>query len=33
VRVGRRLDREHSVIRDVLKRAGIPRRDSHGRVR
>ena len=30
-KVGRHFDREHTVIRDVLVRAGIPRRDSHGR--
>jgi hypothetical protein len=32
-RIGRHFGRENTVIRDVLKRAGIPRRDSHGRVR
>lgn len=31
--VGRHFGREHTVIRDVLERAGIPPRDSHGRQR
>jgi hypothetical protein len=31
--VGQHFGREATVIRDVLKRAGIPRRDSHGRER
>jgi hypothetical protein len=30
-KVGKHFNREHTVIRDVLQRAGIPRRDSHGR--
>ncbi|SHH31877.1 hypothetical protein SAMN05443575_3703 [Jatrophihabitans endophyticus] len=29
--VGRHFGRDHTVIRDVLKRAGVERRDSHGR--
>lgn len=32
-KVGRHFGREHTAIRDVLERAGIPRRDSHGRDR
>jgi hypothetical protein len=32
-RIGEYLGRQHTVIRDVLKRAGVPRRDSHGRPR
>lgn len=32
-RVGQHLGREHTVIRDVLVKAGIPRRDTHGRPR
>lgn len=32
-KIGRHFRREHTVIRDVLVRAGIPRRDSHGRPR
>ncbi len=32
-KVGRHFDREHTVIRDVLVRACIPRRDCHGRNR
>jgi len=32
-KVGSQFDREHTVIRNVLKKAGIPRRDSHGRTR
>ncbi len=32
-RVGRQLGRDHSAIRDALKRSGVPRRDSHGRER
>lgn len=31
VDVGKRLDREHSTIYKVLKRAGVRMRDSHGR--
>lgn len=33
IRVGNHFGREHTVIRDILRRAGIPRRDSHGRPR
>lgn len=29
-KVGRQFGRDHTVIRDALERAGIPRRDSHG---
>jgi transposase len=32
-RVGHHFGREHSVIRDILERAGIARRDVHGRER
>lgn len=32
-RLGRHFGRAHTVVRDVLERAGIPRRDSHGRPR
>lgn len=32
-KVGRHFRREHTVIRDVLKRGGITRRDTHGRDR
>jgi hypothetical protein len=32
-KVGRHFGREYTVIRDVLKRTGIPRWDSHGRER
>jgi hypothetical protein len=32
-KIGRLFGREHTVIRAVLVRAGIPRRDSHGRQR
>jgi len=32
-KVGRRYGREHTVIRDVLVKAGISRRDSHGHPR
>jgi hypothetical protein len=32
-KVGRHFHREHTVIRDVLKRVGITRRDTHGRPR
>jgi hypothetical protein len=32
-RVGQQFGRQHTVIRDVLVRAGILRRDSHGRER
>lgn len=30
-RVGKQLGRDHSAIRDALERAGVPRRDTHGR--
>ncbi len=32
-RVGKQLGRDHSAIRDVLERSGVPRRVSHGRAR
>jgi hypothetical protein len=32
-RIGEHFGREHTAIRDVLERAGVPRRDSHGRER
>jgi hypothetical protein len=32
-RIGEKLGRQPTVVRDVLVRAGIPRRDSHGRRR
>jgi hypothetical protein len=32
-RIGDKLARQHTVIRDVLDRTGVQRRDSHGRPR
>ena len=32
-RIGERIGRHHSVVLRALSRAGVPRRDSHGRQR